>query len=295
MTDLSSNNHVSVFPYPGGKGRESDWIISKMPPHDCYVEVFGGSGAILYNKPASHNEVYNDANYDLVQFFEMLRTREDDLVEWLNCVPYARSVYDKWADAYYEGFRPADPIERAGRFFALRHMQFAGDNSMKNGFKVRNYRTPARTFNNARKRLHEIAGRFGEVIIECRDWLNPADRQVLLEGYDADWDDPEEPDVLYYMDPPYIGNEDYYGVTFDHDEFVDSLSGLGGRWMVSYTELPQGLEDYNVMERERRHRMTRGDSIATERLACNFDPADEPSFVNLDERQESLVAFEVSE
>ena len=94
------NNHVSVFPYPGGKGRGVDWILEKMPPHDTFVDVFGGSGAIIYNKPPSTNEVYNDANEDLVQFFQVLREHEDDLLEWIDegdidrsdCVDLPRTV-----------------------------------------------------------------------------------------------------------------------------------------------------------------------------------------------------------
>lgn len=283
---MSAGNHVSVFPYPGGKGRMCDWIISRMPPHECYVEVFGGSAALLYNKPAAHNEVYNDINDDLVQFFSVLREREEELLEWLQGVPYARSVYDEWAaDFYLEGHRPEDPIERAGRFFTLRHMQFAGDNQAVNGFKTRHIRSPARTFANARDRIHELAGRFREVVIENRDF------REILEGYDADYDDPEDADVLFYCDPPYVGSEHYYALEFDHAAFVDALKDVDARWMVSYTTLPDGLEEYHVLERTRRHRMARGDSVATERLICNFDPDLEPSFVDVNQRQEALASF----
>src|SRR3972149_1422062 len=42
--------------YPGGKNSPGVWqrIISEMPPHDHYVELFAGSGAIIRRKrPAS--------------------------------------------------------------------------------------------------------------------------------------------------------------------------------------------------------------------------------------------------
>lgn len=286
MTSDPPENHVSVFPWPGGKGRRSDWIISRMPPHDCYVEVFGGSAAILYNKPPSHNEVYNDVNDDLVQFFEVLRNRSDELAEWLECVPYARSVYEEWVHAFFDGYRPDDPIERAGRFFALRHMQFAGDARMPNGFKVRNYWNPARSFNNARERLFELADRFAEVTIEHRDWIE------LVDGYGAQWNDPDDPDVLFYLDPPYVGQEYYYDVTFDHEAFVDGLADIEGRWMLSYTELPDGLADYHVLDRTRRHRMCRGnDAETTEHLVCNFDPDRVPSFIDTGSRQSKLASI----
>jgi len=55
----------SVFPFPGGKSYLAPWIIEHFPEHKCYVEVFGGSGAVLVNKPESHTEVYNDLDGDL--------------------------------------------------------------------------------------------------------------------------------------------------------------------------------------------------------------------------------------
>lgn len=262
------HNQVSVFPYPGGKGRQSEWILDKMPPHDTYVEVFGGSGALLYNKPVSKNEIYNDLNDDLTQFFTVLREREDDLVDWLRTVPYSRRQYEEWVEAFFDGDRHADPVERAGRFFALRFMQFGGDISMKNGFKVRAKRSPARTFDNARERIHDLAQRFSQVIIENCDYCQ------IFETYDD-----TDVDVVFYADPPYIGKEHYYGVDFDHDAFVDVLTGVDSDWMVSYDELPQGLENYTVISRERRHRMARGGSKVTEYLVCNFDPTDRSRFV----------------
>jgi DNA adenine methylase len=276
-----SNNHVSVFPYPGGKGRESDWILEKLPPHDTFVDVFGGSGAIIYNKPPSKNEVYNDINDDLVQFFEVLRTQTDALENWARAVPYSRSVYEQWADAYYNGHRPDDPIERAGRFWTLRYMQFAGEMAMVNGFKTRAKRSPARTFDNARERLYELADRFSDVIIENRDWRD------VLEGYDDD-----DVDVLFYADPPYVGGEQYYGTPFDHTAFVEKLAGLESNWMVSYGELPDGIEDIgHVLSRGRRHRMCQEASDTTEHLICSFDPTECSQFLeNGEQRRLSAVS-----
>jgi len=266
---MTPDNHVSVFPYPGGKGREADWILEKIPPHDTFVDVFGGSGAIIYNKPPSTNEVYNDINDDLVQFFEVLRTRPDDLEAWVRNIPYARSVYEDWVRGHFNGDRPDDPVERAGRFWALRYMQFAGDMSMVNGFKTRAKRSPARTFDNARERLQELADRFSDVIIEHRDW------QRIFDTYDD-----SDVDVVFYCDPPYLNSEHYYDVEFDHTAFVDALDSLESDWMVSYGELPAGLSDIgHVLGRSRRHRMCRAGTDSTEHLICSFDPAQRGQFL----------------
>ncbi|WP_435358432.1 DNA adenine methylase [Haloarchaeobius sp. DFWS5] len=269
------NNHVSTFPYPGGKGRGSDWILEKVPEHRCFVEVFGGSAALTYNKPPSQNEVYNDVNDDLVQFFETLRERTDELTEWVKNVPYSRSLYDDWVADYFDGVRPDDPIRRAGRFWTLRYMQFAGDISSPNGFKTRAKKSPARTFDNARHRLNVLADRFHDVIIENKDYT------AILEDYDQEA-------VLFYMDPPYVDAEHYYDCEFNHDDFVDVLHDVEADWMVSYETLPDGLDDFHIVERTRRHRMCRGTSDATERLVCNFDPSERERFVRVGLSQTTL-------
>lgn len=253
--------HSSTFPYPGGKGRLSEWIIGNMPAHETYVEVFGGAAGVLYNKPPSKYEIYNDHNDDLFQFFTILRERPDDLAEWLYTVPYSRSQYEHWVTEFYNKVRPDDPIERAGRFFSLRYMQYLGDSSSANGFKTRANRSPARTFSNAKQRIHTLADRFSEVTVENQDY------QAILEGYDD-----TSIDVLFYLDPPYIGAGGYYDEDFNHGAFVDCLRTVKSDWMVSYSEIPDGLEGYHVLEKKSRHRMKRNSDGVRERLICNFDP-----------------------
>lgn len=274
-----SGRSNSIFPWPGGKGEKSDWIIDKIPPHDTFIEVFGGSAAITYNKPRSKYEIYNDLNDDLVQFFRVLRNHEDELIKWLQGVPYARSLYEEWVVEFYEGYRPDDPVERAGRFFTLRYMQSQGESSKVNGFKTRAKRSPARSFDNAREQLWEIADRFRQVTIENKDY------RELLEDYDDN-----DVDVIFYADPPYVDTEHFYGEGFDHAEFIEALDELDAEWMVSYEDLPEGIAEIGyVLERSRRHRMKQDDADVTERLICSFDPDNHPSFVS--HQQQTLTGI----
>lgn len=276
------SHHTATFPYPGGKGELTEWLTGLFPPHRTYVEPFGGSGSVLYNKHPSSVEVYNDLDSDLVTFFRVLRERPDELATWLSRVPYSREQYEQWATAWWQrDERPADDLERAGRFFFLRYANHSGKAARKAGFKVRARRNPARTFNNARERLDALADRFAEVQIEHRDY------QHVLTTYDS-------PRTLYYLDPPYVGSEDRYanGAGFDHAGLADALADLEAAWVVSYDDPPAPVADLGtVVSRDARRRMST-DSRVREYAVCSFDPADTPTWSPTDDTtQQTLTSL----
>lgn len=262
----------NVFGYPGGKTQMADWIIDHFPDHQCYVEVFGGSAAVLANKEPSNSEVLNDRDGDIVQFFEVLRDRADELVAWLEDTPHSRELHERYGEAFYDGSRPDDPVERAGRFWYLRETSFGGKYRTLSGYNGSRKRNVARRTRNKRDRLQAFSERFDHVQIENLDFAE------LMERYDS-------PETLFYCDPPYVAEGDvlYSGADFDHGRFVSELAALEGDWIVSYTDLPDGLEEHAVVvdEREQRYRIAQGDGwekTNTERLVMNFDPRERPSF-----------------
>lgn len=256
----------SVFPFPGGKALLAPWIIEHFPPHKCFVEVFGGSGAVLVSKEPSHTEVYNDQDGDLVQFFRILRDREEELIEWLDKVPYAREQHQDWKEDFYNGHRPDDPIERAGRFFYLRYSQYASKYKTPSGFAGAHQRNKARKLRNATEDLHKFANRFRDVQIENLDF------EEVITRYDSE-------DTFFYCDPPYMkeGDDLYRHGEFEHGRLVDLLQDTEGKWCVSYQDLPEPLKEYNVVEKGRSQFMnkqhnddTRSTEV-TERLVMNYD------------------------
>ena len=273
------------FPYPGGKANLADWILDQFPTdYRRYVEVFGGAASVLYQKQPSPEEIYNDLNTDLTHFFETVRDRPADLADWLTDKDYSKTRFDRWADAYYAGERTDDPVERAGRFYFLRYSQFSASIAHKSGFRPADGAVdPAQTWRSARShdRLAELADRFADVEICAADW------RTILAEYDG-------PDVLFYLDPPYVDREHHYRCTeFAHDELAATLADLDGRWLVSYDRLPPGLadpEDLFVVSTDAYHTMgngTGGGREAVERLVCNF----EPGVAEQERGQPDLAAF----
>lgn len=272
---------VAIFPYPGGKSRLAEWIVDHIPDHTCYVEVFGGSAATIFNKPTSEVEVYNDVDGDLVQFFEVLRDRPDELKRWLQNTPFARDLYDKWSESFYQGYRPKDPVERAGQFFYLRYAQWGGKYDKPAGLSVSTLRNRAADYASKIENLESFADRFEQVVIENEDWSD------LIERYDSD-------DTVFYFDPPYMGSEEYYRSSeFDHEAFVARIGRLEADWLVSYTDLPDALWDYTVRHKSSSFHVGSGlegeDKATVERLVMNFDPDTRETFVNA--HQQALGAF----
>ena len=72
---LGTGRMRSPISWFGGKMRLAKRIVPLLPPHTTYVEPFGGGAAVLFAKPPSPVEVYNDLDGGLVNFFRVLRNR----------------------------------------------------------------------------------------------------------------------------------------------------------------------------------------------------------------------------
>jgi len=268
----------NCFPYPGNKARHSKWILEHIPEHECYVELFGGAAGVLFNKPRSKIEVYNDLNGDIPHFFRVLRDKGDELQEWLRNVPYSREVYEDWATAYYDGHRPDDGIERAGRFFTLRYMQFGGKIENKAGYSVgTNPQDRATCFNSRVENLHELRDRLRGVNIESRNAFD------LLKSYDGSR-------TVFYADPPYEGTEGKYNSQgFDHGKLAQKAKEIDGKIIISYDSIPTHYDQsFNVVSKGSSYGISQGvDKEATEYLIMNYDSKGEP--IMSDVGQQTLV------
>jgi len=263
-----------VFPYIGSKYNIAQWLASKLPPHTTYVEPFGGSGALLYTKPKSGTEVYNDADEDLVEFFRILPGTAEEIEKALRDVEFTREQHERWTRHWYEGWRPSiepdhpnspGPEARwAAAFFFTRYSQYKNKYRDYAGFyQPQSNPDNAAEFEEKRHQLTQAAERFQNVQIENRDY------KEILEDFDG-------PNTLFYLDPPYVGKEEYYG-EFTHECLVEVVNELEGKFILSYGQnLPDGLDHH------RRIRMTGvpGDRADTEHHVMNFGKDLEGGFRN---------------
>ena len=65
-----------VMRYHGAKFRLASWILGFFPPHQTYVEPYGGAAGVLMQKSRCYAEVYNDLDDDIVNVFRVLQDKD---------------------------------------------------------------------------------------------------------------------------------------------------------------------------------------------------------------------------
>lgn len=218
--------------YHGGKWRLADDIVALMPKHRRYVEPFGGGASVLLRKPrAPAGELYNDLDGEIANLFAVLRNRAQatELGRLVALTPYSR-------DEFQLAYEPADdPVERARRTLARAYMGFGTDSACgaPTGFRVDllGDAAPARVWSEVPERIATVASRFAGVIVENRDAI------AVISDNDA-------PDVLFYLDPPYVPSTRSHQSNKrkgyrcemgeeDHAALLKVLAGLKGLAIVS--------------------------------------------------------------
>lgn len=182
------------FTYFGGKTRLAEQIAAALPEHEHYVEPYCGSLAVLLAKPRSRMETVNDLDHDLMTFWRVLRDQPDELMRVCALTPHSRAEH---LEAYALDNAPTD-LERARRVWVLL-TQGRGGQLRTAGW--RHFVDPAGSFTSMSGYLSGYVARMGPgvarlagVSLECQPALD------LIARYG------KSPNVLLYVDPPYLGS-----------------------------------------------------------------------------------------
>lgn len=258
--------------YHGGKFRMATWIHQFFPPHQVYVEPFGGSAAVLLLKERSYAEVYNDLDEEVVNFFRVLR--EPDTAERFRIAcaltPFSRLEHER------AQIPATDPVERARRLAVRAWMGYASSGATKKntGFRIDTGRKRSTDFcqwDRYPAEVQWIHARLQGVLIECR----PA-TSVMMQ-HDA-------PSTLHYVDPPYVmstrasarlGENSYYRhemTDWQHMDLLSCLKNLRGFVVLSGYDSPmyyEHLREWTIHTKQSRGNARRGSKINTEFLWLN--------------------------
>lgn len=237
-----------LLTYYGSKWNCADWIISHLPKHSTYVDVFGGSAAVLLNKPKQGTEVYNDINQDLVNLFRVVRdeSKAKQLADKIYMTPWSRVEFE---EAYTE---TDDEIERARRLLTRSFLGWGSRGATVNtGFRwiadLNCERVALNRFcNYIPQDILDACNRFKQVQIESLDY------KILVERYDSK-------ETLFYFDPPYmhetrVSKKVYEGeMTYqEHEQFLEIACNIKGMALISGYSSELYLEKLNGWEMHKR-------------------------------------------
>jgi len=231
------SKEIKPFPLYGANTPILKFILKNFPPHETYVEVFGGSAIVLLTKSRSKIEIYNDLSKDLYNVFLCLRDHHREVMNYLQYIPHSRLIFqDIVSELLTKPCNPPDP-RRAALYMAYLCMSYNAYANPREGRVKMN-----RKYDGAdgprviiyERRIPKVVKRLRYVQIENLDF------RECIRKYDSE-------DTFFYLDPPHIGNEKYYEGNFtmrDHEDLAKILKSIKGKFMLLYSYHDWVLETY---------------------------------------------------
>ncbi|MXO64832.1 DNA adenine methylase [Altericroceibacterium endophyticum] len=219
-----------VAPWLGGKRNLAKRLVAKINaiPHETYAEAFIGMGGVFFRRDRRPKcEVINDANEDVATLFRVLQHHYVAFIEMIRFQISSRANFEKLCR---QDPTTLTDLQRAARFLYLQRLAFGGKVAGSRSFGVAPGLGARFDVTKLVPMLEDMAERLSGVVIERLDW------QAFLKRWDR-------PRTLFYLDPPYFGNEADYGADlFDRSQFeamADCLAQLKGRFVLSINDQPQ--------------------------------------------------------
>lgn len=216
----------AVLKYPGAKNRIANKIIKFIPKHTLYCEPYFGSGAIFFNKLPCYNEIINDIDDQVYNFFKVLREREDELIKAIKMTPYSRTEYIN----SYKSDGNIDEVEKARRFAIKCWQGFGCGNKYKNGFRRGIGQTspnPAKAWAELEVTLKSATKRLKNAQIENIDAIELIN---LIKS---------NSEAFIYIDPPYLQSTrkkylyNHELSDSDHIKLLESIKCCNCKIMIS--------------------------------------------------------------
>ncbi len=239
-----------AFRWYGGKFSHLDWLLPLLPVEGVhhYCEPFGGSAAVLLNRPPSPVETYNDLDGEVVNFFRVLRDQRDELLYALRMTPFSREEFNLACSPPEEEI---SDLERARRFFVRAGQVRTGLAQTATLGRWSNCKKTSRSNMSGAvsrwlgqiRRLEDVAERLLRVQIENRPAID------VIELYN-------DSATLFYLDPPYAhearSDTRAYGLEMteeDHRLLAEVLHSVKGMVALSGYRCPLMDELYGDWHR----------------------------------------------
>lgn len=199
---------ITPFCWIGNKQRYLDILYQYMPPHKVFVDVFGGSGSFILNKPKSEVNIYNDINSDLVNFFRVLQDKNKykELHHKLSWTPYSSSEFERALNVLKES---QDEVELAWAFVISIITSYCGTGV--------NFALPGRNEFNQ------------QVFLDKIETVRKVMKNIIITNfsYEKIMDRYSFKDVFMFIDPPYLFDRtDFYKHWMDKEQHKELIKKI---------------------------------------------------------------------
>lgn len=215
-------NLKTPISYYGGKQKLATKILSVIPEHTLYCEMFSGGAAVFFAKQPSLVEVLNDTNKELINFYRVLQQDFISLEKEIRISLHSRDLHRK-ASVIYNNPDMFSDIKRAWAVWVLSTQSFCSQMDGTFGFDRTQNTTTKKIINNRERFTEDYAIRLQNVQVECADAL------YIIKSRDASGS-------FFYCDPPYFNSDcgHYNGYTAqDFENLLITLSKIEGKFLLS--------------------------------------------------------------
>lgn len=216
-----------LIPYLGEKTRFADFITPYIPKNiSTYVEPFGGMYGVFFSidhtKFKNVKFVYNDINKLNYLLFKNLK--DSDFIDLVKSTTVSKSTYKSALKKLINNEDEKDISLNWLIILCCSSPYEIGKERYKGNSEFEIFKLKYKAY-----KYH---------IDKISDIIN-LDYKDAIKEYDSE-------DTFFYIDPPYYGKEGYYlnhnFTEESHNELSDTLSGIKGKFAISYQWF-DGLED----------------------------------------------------
>ena len=222
----------SPLAYIGGKSKLSKQIISYIPDHKIYCEVFSGAAWVFFRKEPSRVEVINDLDSELIAFYRVIQNHLEEFLRQFRWLLTSREWFNDWKNQLDAG--GLTDIQKAARYYYVQRLAFGGKVRDRNYGVELDGRVPRINLLRLEEEMSAIHLRLSCVRIENLPW------RKLIAKYDR-------PDTFFYCDPPYYLCPDYKHnfALADFQEMAVVLDKIKGKFMLSINDHPDIREVFH--------------------------------------------------
>lgn len=214
----------SPLNYFGGKSRLAERIIKRIPAHVCYCEPFSGAAWVFFGKEPSKQEVINDLDHELVNFWRVIQNHLQPFLDYFKYAVISRKLFELENRKDPETLTD---IQRAVRYYYLQRLGFGGK-TIGRTFGTVATRPMNLNLSTIEETLLDVHWRLERVTIEHLDACR------CIEKYDR-------PATFFYIDPPYYHVAQDYAHEFhdrDYERLANTLRSIQGKFLLSLNDLP---------------------------------------------------------